>query len=240
MKRLYLIFGIGTLLVFFQNCNSVNFQTSPSTSGQEQTRGTNDGEAPPDSSDRGLAGGHFDLDTASQVYSFGNGHTDKHEHEYDDKYDVNFVDFLNMASGFTRIRDRVSSTQRFYIIVANAQLSPGGVLEINGTDYPVTSYQQKVSNFRNLLPTYSLSELASFKIHFDRNAITQGGLVGTITSCVRSNQAGANGEYRDGALTVQILEANTAAINPATGTAAAQGGFLWEATIFWHHDGDCY
>jgi hypothetical protein len=243
-KTLGLLFLI---TVAFQNCSEVNFsaiskQESPSDA---PTPGNNAQDNP---EDPGLDGGHFDLDTSSQVYSLSAGRTDHHVHEYDDKHNVNHVDFFNLLdSGFTKISDNVGPTQSFVIIVANAQLSPGAILEINGTDYTVVDYQKKVEDFRNgaqTLTAFSLisaNPLSSLKMKFKADALKSGGLIPTQTGCVVKNDPGANGEYRNGALTIQILDSAVAKIDAVTKTAAVNGGLLWEATIFWHKSGaGCY
>ena len=160
---------------------------------------------------------------------------------------MNRVDFFNMLdTKFTTISSRVASGQEFYVIVANAQLSTLTALEINGIRYSTPNYQANAQKFLNggggLLPTFTLdagNPLSQFALAFRADAITSGGLIATQTGCVRANDAGASGEYRDGALTIQILDAATASLDGATG--AASTGLLWESTVFWHKDGvDCY
>ncbi|HEX4923329.1 MAG TPA: hypothetical protein VFV50_04555 [Bdellovibrionales bacterium] len=231
-------------LIGFQNCSQADFTAlSKSSDSIENPPPGESGQDDPN--DPGLDGGHFDLDTSSRVYSFSQGRTDKHVHEYDDKYNVSFADFFNLnGDGFTKITDRVGATQAFYVIVANAQLSPGAVLEINGVDYPVVDYQNKILAGGLGPRTFTLggpNQLTSLKIKFRADALTTNGLIATQTSCVVSNDPGANGEYRNGALIVQILDAATAKLDTATKTAAVDGGLLWEATLFWHKSGaPCY
>lgn len=203
-----------------------------------------DSPGTPTPTDPGLQGGHFDLDTSSQYYAFGQGTTDHHVHRYDDIYDVTAVDFFNMLDpAFTQIASRVAPTQAFYIVVANAQLSPDARLEINGVPWDVAAWQQKVIAFREgtgTLDSFTLAganPLGSLRMVMDANAILTGGLVPTQTGCVRQNKVGAHGEWRDGALTVQLLDASQAVIDPVTNAAAANGGLLWESTIFWHEQG---
>jgi hypothetical protein len=197
-----------------------------------------------DPMDPGLKGGHFDLDTSHEVYAFDQGTTDHHEHEYDDKYGVNSVDFYNLLQkDFTKITDRVAAGQEFIVIVANADLSPGAVLEFNGEAKPVVAYQQRVDNFIKgdslALATYTLETLKSFKLKFATNNLGDGILVPTETKCVRQNNASARGEYRNGALTIQILEKSSAQIDGQLRVAKPNGGLLWEATVFWHRDSTC-
>lgn len=233
------------LMSFYQNCSGVNFAKLSDTAAERVGDG-DEGDATDDPNDPGLDGGHFDLDTSSQVYGFSAGRTDHHVHEYDDKHNVNYVDFFNLLdSGFTKISDKVGSTQKFIIIVANAQLSPGAILEINGTKYPVVDYQKLVENFRTgtaPLTEFTLAgsnPLASLKMKFKADALSSGGLIPTQTGCVVKNDSGATGEYRNGALVIQILDSSTATIDPSTKVASR--GLLWEATVFWHKEGaGCY
>jgi hypothetical protein len=218
-------------------CNDSELATGDADSSQP---GNPNGD--PDDTDPGLEGGHFDLDTASGYYDFDHGTTDHHVHRYDDVYNVLSVDFFDMLdAGFTEIASNVAPAQELYVIVGNAQLSPMVTLEINGTAFDVGSYQQKVIDFKNgasSLETYSLagggSRLTSLRLVFDPGAIVNGGLVATETACVRENDPGLYGEYRNGALLVQILDKATATIDPVTNTATANGALLWEATVFWH------
>ena len=145
----------------------------------------------------------------------------------------------------------ISTEQRFIIIVANADLSPGATIEINGVSTSVVVFRDQV-NAALSSGTYSAytlgqptisgdQQLTSFKISFALSAIEDGGLIPTATGCVKHNNPGANGEYRNGALTIQALNADSFNIDSSTGAASlAGGGLLWESTIFWHKDNNCY
>ncbi|MFB3106016.1 MAG: hypothetical protein ACE1ZA_14010, partial [Pseudomonadales bacterium] len=81
-------------------------------------------------------------------------------------------------------------------------------------------------------------------------------LLPTKTGCVKGNVPGLAGEYRNGALMIQALDAsdvkagfvfdatneqyvaNSAALHSPHGYATK--GLLWESTVFWHWDGGCY
>ncbi|MEQ1877660.1 MAG: hypothetical protein ABL958_13530 [Bdellovibrionia bacterium] len=240
-----ILFLLTMIAISFTNCSSADFAAmSPENTKIENPDSGEDGYdgGLDDPNDPGLDGGHFDLDTSSSIYPLGNGRTDHHVHEYDDRHNVASVDFFNLLDGgFTEISSKVSAGQEFIIIVANAQLSTGTYLEINGSTTRSTVYQTRVDDYRAGAPLtkYTLATLTSFKLKFDANAITGGGLIPTQTSCVVGNDAGAKGEYRNGALTIQILDAATAQLSPTTKTATA--GLLWEATVFWHKQGaGCY
>ncbi len=242
------------LITLFQNCSGVNFGSNSATNDSLKE---NDGAAkegiddPFYDTEEGLKGGHFDLDTSHQVYAAGMGKTDHHVHEYDDKFGVTYADFLQLKDPkFENINERVGASAEFILVIANAQLSPKGVLSINGVSQSVGDYQSRVRDFisgnRSALTVYSLNGskgemLSDLRIGFSADAILTGGLLGTETGCVVRNEPGRLGEYRNGALTLQAIDAKTAHFNSETGVADVQGGLIWESTIFYHRErGGCY
>ncbi len=229
----------------------------------------NPAEIPPSPTDPGLLGGHFDLDTSHLIYDFNSGTTDHHVHQWDDKTGYTTIDYMDIvecsdpfdhstcsnSTGFSDIDEEITDpNQKFILIIANASLSPGGVLEINGSNTGVVTYESAVADHiagTSSLPVYKLGtlsatdvatgvqQLTSLKISFDVNAILTGGLIGTNTGCVRSNQPGALNEYRNGALLIQAVDANSYSLDPTNHYATS--GLLWESTVFWHWDpSECY
>lgn len=227
MRTLGLIISITFLVVIFQNCNGVGFsQDAGSTNSQNGTPNppAANGDAFGDVF-QGLKGGHFDLDTSSQAYAFNAGQTDHHVHEYDDKYNVTYADYFNLLDPkFGNIDEIVAPDARFTILLTNANLSPGGVVEINGQRLSVTKH---VTGSVYTLSGATDVKLSSLKIGFTPDALMNGGLIGTETGCVVKNEPGKLGEYRNGALTIQALEVGSQKL-------------LWESTIFWHWDNGCY
>ena len=236
-----------------------------------------------DADDPGLLGGHFDLDTSRQTYAFDTGTTDGHVHEWDDKHNLTTIDYMNLPDGgggpLFEINDAslgIDPSTVFMLTVANTDLSPGGVLEINGTSIDVSDFHKLMTRYLKgefkdkegpfpLLkldpPTVSevaagVAQLSSLKLSFDAFAILSGDLVPSVTGCVRKNNAGQKGEYRNGALMIQALDAsdvsdgfehNGAIQQYVAGSAAihsqhsyATDGLFWESTVFWHWDGPCY
>jgi len=234
------------------------------------------------SDDPGLLGGHFDLDTSSSIYDFDDGVTDGHVHEWDDKYDlttVNYMDFKNVGGDKLHEIDQpakgIAPNTLFILTVGNTELSPGGVLEVNSTSMSVRDYHAAVNRYltgtlysEEVFPIYKtgkpsateadagVQELISLKLSFDAYAILSGDLIPTVTGCVKDNHAGGNGEYRNGALMLQALDASdiaagftydedldqyTSGSTSLNGTHGyATSGLFWESTLFWHWDGDCY
>ena len=188
----------------------------------------------------GIDGGHFDLDTSTQIYQVSKGTTNHHVHEYDKAHQTTTVDFFNLIdSKFNNIQDTIPAGKRFVLNIVNAPLSPGGVLEVNGASKGVVALQSTIRNQTYVIGAAAGGDisLTKFRLGFAANVLANGGLVPTATGCVRSNDPGKIGEYRSGALTIQALDTNYQ-LDPKTG--AASQGLLWEATVFWHWDGGCY
>lgn len=188
----------------------------------------------------GVPGGHFDLDTATQTYEFNKGTTVQHVHEYDDKFNVTGVDFFKLLdSKFVDPTEAVTPDQTFKIIVANAQLSPGARIAINGQSFPVAEWQKRSQS--GDLPIFSLSgvagtqKLSSLTLTFDPQKSISTQLIPTVTELVRSNAPGPGQTYRAGALTIQMIDATIGQIDPTLGVAKiGVPGMLWESTLFWH------
>ena len=231
----------------------------------------------------GLVGGHFDLDTSSAIYDFSAGVTDGHVHQWDDKHDLTTVDYLNLPDGsggpLFELNDpnmNIGDNDVFLITLTNSELSPGGILEINSSSLPATDYEDIMRRFLTgklkaweSFPLYTLGEptsaqaaagvqqLTSLKMSFDAFAIVNGKLIPSETACVKANDVGKKGEYRNGALMVQALDASDLSggfildqgIEQFVGGSSslhsrlgyATEGLFWESTLFWHWDaGTCY
>ncbi len=209
----------------------------------------------------GLAYGKIDVDTSHLLYPPGKGSTDGHVHAYDDKFNVAYVNMMNiLASGLRNIQAVIPNGVRFKFIVSNSNLSPGGLLTVNNTfDINNAATYTAVGPYSNTpfasLPVYSIdgcsgsTKLTKLSMNFQSNALNVNGVFGTVTGFVRGNKPGRYGEARNGALTLQAVKVNADG-TPAftTSTAMSNGGvqgfatsgLLWECTIFWHWNGGGY
>ncbi|MEQ1502225.1 MAG: hypothetical protein ABMB14_08335 [Myxococcota bacterium] len=217
----------------------------------------------------GLANGHFDVDTVVGSRDCAGSKTcastTLHTHEYDDLYDVTTVDLLAPKGGHVGIDDCIDSkgkvvpscstgtrvipaAQTFKILVINADLSPGVWLRVNGVNTPVTVWDDQPFSS---MPTFALgtvagaTKLTELAVGFDLDAIASCELLPTTTTDVRNNTAGKYGEWRNGALTVQLVK--TTATRTAGKSNGDQdvvihqnNGLLWESTYFWHWDSVSY
>jgi hypothetical protein len=207
---------------------------------------------------KGVAGGHFDVDTSSFIAKIGKGSTDEHTHEYDDKYDTLGIDFFNFHDGLHNINEDISDTsQRFKILVVNAHLSSHGRISLKKPYDPLKSNTYTpVLDYADIelskLPIYSLgkhsktTQLKSASLFFDNTAILAQGLFPTQTGCVKSNTLTSNGEWRNGALTVWAVKVDASGNDDFEITYANDNkivgitkGLLWETTVFWHWGGPC-
>ena len=226
--------------------------------------------------DPGVSGGHFDVD----IYYFVSGQFKdvKHTHEYDDKYDVTGVNFLNASDAAFNLGNAISSpSTNFKVLVANQYLNPAARLSVGGAaftqvrNYGLLATSSDSAAVLAAMPVYSRSTISTlaFKLPLDAfkskdwwgdGGSARAGLIPTQTSCVKtvgtngtSTYPGPNGERHNGALTVQVIAANTPAsaleLNwPAGGPRygwrlklANMSYLLAEYTTFWHHpNGKCY
>jgi hypothetical protein len=242
---------ISVLVFSFQNCSEVAFTPSPeetSTSSSSTTEDTDDNNMAETDDDIGLFGGHFDLDTSTRFYGFNMGTTNRHVHEYDNLYDITYIDtFALKDSRLDNITEAISPNDKFILTIANAELSSGAKIVINGKSQTVSEYKKLVDAYisgqTNALSVYSLTAqtgatvLSSLRIEFVADAILNNGLLPTQPNCVIRNQPGKNGEYRNGALLVQAAALAGAELRTTLDPnllIASTEALRWEAAIFYH------
>lgn len=113
----------------------------------------------PTSTDRGVSGGHFDVDIyygpkpsnicdytyKGDVVTFKSCSSDQHIHQYDDQFDVTGVNMLNASSTMFNLSNAITSTAtNFKILVQNQYLSPAVALLVGTNPY------QSVKVYNNL------------------------------------------------------------------------------------------
>ncbi len=186
----------------------------------------------------GIIGGHFDLDTDGRR-GHGNGFandTTKHDHEYDDKYNTTEANYFN-APSHPKLQDAFSNqyNKEFIVLMANADLSPGGLITIGSKSWNVLEYQimlhKKLRDWDgtgDLLDddgdslTFTVNEIlgrntsgnpingaipGAVRTSFYADAISRGGLIPTETGCVKKVQSmfGIDDRWRGGALHMQVI-----------------------------------
>jgi hypothetical protein len=153
------------------------------------------------------------------------------------------------------------ATTNFKVLVANQAYSPAAKVSIGGGAY-VNVYSYQIAN--NLavanIPTYTLANIGTLQFNLPLNAfdvtdwgtgISRAGLHPTKASCVYSSPVdGPSGEWRNGALTFQIVDASVAdsdiqlnvASHPELGyrlkPTSMDAKLIAEYTTFWHHPND--
>jgi hypothetical protein len=189
----------------------------------------------------GLAGGHFDLDVDTVL----GGSTDKHTHEYDDKFDVTYGDYFNVLNGAPSVNSAAvginAGSQKLLAFIANADLSIGGEVVIGNKVWNAVEYQKMVQKqlivwdgTSDLLDdsgdplAFTLDQInqvvggtGSLRLNFVNTAILTGGLIPTQTGCVKSDPNITKGHWRNGALTLHVVDYEAVKQNVINNTPAA-------------------
>lgn len=175
----------------------------------------------------GFLGGHIDVDTDA---NFG-GATDKHTHEYDKKILEPYVDYFEVDDLITdqvAVDDAISVNQKFFVIIANADLSSKSELHIGNRVYNVLEYQTMIhkklkawdGDLNNLKDDdgnsliITLQDIdnpnGTIRNSFDSHSILDGGLHPTQTGCVKSDpeETFSKGRWRNGSLVTQLIDPN--------------------------------
>lgn len=210
---------------------------------------------------KGLFGGHLDLDTSVTVAEVGSGSTEAHTHDITGKYGISTIDFFKIPdSSQIEVTEAIpNASQKFKLIVVNADLSPGMSViidyESNGVsrtvNTPVDRYDDTaISDLTvfSLGGANSSAKLTRLQVVMAQDVIYSAGVIPTVTGDVKSNILGKGGEWRNGSLTVQAVAVNDDGseaffTDPTRSTGdhgVAVNGLLWEAALFWHWDGDSY
>lgn len=88
---------------------------------------------PMSSTERGVAGGHFDVDIYYPTYDGG---SKKHFHQYDDTFNVTGVNMLNASDISLNLSNAIASTSTpFKILVHNQYLNPGVTLAVGNNPH---------------------------------------------------------------------------------------------------------
>ena len=179
----------------------------------------------------GLAGGHMDVDTDNPDDGLGGG-TAGHVHEYDDKFDVTFVDYFDLeppdGGKLPHVDDvGIHILTEFVAVLANADLSPGGKLTLKDKEWNVVDYQEMIQ--QRLLDydgadsstlvdedgaslVFTLQDIrnndGTMRLGFLSSAVINGGLHPSQTGCVKDNDI-INDRWRNGALTFQLIQLDT-------------------------------
>ena len=192
----------------------------------------------------------LDIDTSHVVYQFNSGTTDRHDHCYNCTFKTTVFDAFNpLDSALDNISTTLPANLAFNIIIGNSSLSSGMIIEINGTPYYVADYEKMVedtlSTGGNLInytlgsPGQGTQKLTELRLGLPASATLNGALVDTATPCVRANDPGPNGQYRNGALVVQAVPASGLALDSKTGTAPVGTSPFWEVSAFNHVTPQC-
>ncbi len=140
-----------------------------------------------------------------------------HVHQYDDKFDVTGVNYLNSSAPVPTGHNMslaVSSSTRFKVLMQNQYLNPAVKIHLNGTPGYIWNVDQGYTSVKNYntsatlgtkadgtlsvdLPDYSLNDVNSLAINMPVDALTpknwwgngdiRAGLIPTTPGCVKSS-----------------------------------------------------
>jgi hypothetical protein len=185
---------------------------------------------PSPNTDPGVSGGHFDSDIYDAAGSV------KHEHEYDDKYDVTGVNFLAPSLPDLNVSTLVGVGTKFKILISNQKMSPAVRFSYGGLSYEnvtrIAAYNTTGLSMANL-PEFTRANVETLKYNMPRDAFkvkdwagtgdVRVGLMPTQTGCVKEDKGppkiktsptGSIGPapnllHRNGALTFQLVKHDT-------------------------------
>jgi Flp pilus assembly protein TadG len=206
----------------------------------------------------GVLGGHFDVDTDHNLEPLINAcsgrgcsnsqNSDGHSHEYDNEFNTAVYNARSPSQSSAgsspgtlhSVQQDTVSRGDFKIIIANANLSPGVDIIVNGVRRTVAQY---AAIPYASLPTFNSTSLTELKLEVRSDSFADARLHRTIYTCAWSNMKGQNNEWRNGSLTVQAIS-TTGTINTTIGAFGGQGvastGMLHEIFMFWHAGTKCY
>jgi len=197
--------------------------------------------------DPGVSGGHFDSD----IYD-ASGKV-KHDHEYDDKYDVTGVNFLAPSLPDFNVATLIPSTStKFKILIANQKMSPAVNFSYGGLPYEnvtrMTTYTTAGLTMASL-PVFTRADVSTLKYNMPKDAFkvkdwagtgdSRVGLMPTQTGCVNKGKTDPKDErtgeigpapetlHRNGALTFQLVKDTTpdSAVEMATNNNKPEYGY---------------
>src|SRR5690606_25185310 len=116
------------------------------------------------------------------------------------------------------VKSKIKSQESFVILIANANINPGGFIQLNDRLLSLSEYGKSsiayANGNTNALTVWTPQTLKIAKIFFQRNLAAQNAILSTRPECVTSNHPGPRGEYRDGALVVQAVSKSKLIFDP--------------------------
>lgn len=135
----------------------------------------------------------------------------QHFHEYDDKFNVTGVNFLNASSPTLNISNAIASTStNFKILLHNQYLSPAVTISIGGAPFiDVKNYTTGSTLDLGTLPIYNRANIGTFAINMPPDALSvknwagsspadnRPGLHPTQTGCVKDSTGSLAGGHQN-------------------------------------------
>ena len=185
----------------------------------------------------------FTMTGSSLVYEYERGRVDFETTDLLDIYENGVIDLIRSPDPQVRhLLDRIPFKGEFYVVVVNGQNSPASLIQINDSYYFARDYTSRSKQFAKGMDVpfqkYSFDvrsgakTLKNLKLHLLDGADEDATFVSTNRLCVVRNLPGPKGEYRNGALTVQLIETNVTTFDPITYGAGKGARLLAEFSVF--------
>lgn len=230
------LFSQPTLVLVNAQLSTTLFNSNPYF---DPASNTNCSGGPVEIIDPGVAGGHFDVDIYNGTKQIS------HTHEYDDKFNVTGVNFLNPSDPKYDVKTVIpSTTTKFKILIANQKYSPAVSFSFGGEPYKkvvdMTQYTKtglKVAD----LPIFTRSTVKTLKYNMPVDAFevkdwagtndNRVGLMPTQTGCVNKTVTGdvfsgdGHSLNHNGALIFQLIKDTTPDSAIQIGSAKSDAAF---------------
>lgn len=148
---------------------------------------------------------------STKVYGFGVGKTKFFTNDLEELYPDGIIDFIHSPDPMVRqVMDKIPFNAKFRVVIVNGTRSKKTVLQINDQFEAAPNYgprsDKSVFSFSPRKKRGAI-RLESLKLHILKDAFAANEFASSSVKCVSKNVPGPNGEYRNGALTLQLVDA---------------------------------
>jgi hypothetical protein len=181
---------------------------------------------------------------SSQVYEYGKGQTVFSTKGLEELYPEGAIDFINSPDPMVRhLLEKIPFNTKFYILIINGSSTKKTLLQINDSFESTSDYGRRSEGFAlgkiKAMPIYTFApgattaiRLEQLKLHVQPTGLASADFTASSAlRCVIRNTPGPKGEYRNGALTLQIVDATMTTFDEITRGAGRAARLLAEFTL---------
>lgn len=191
------ILGVSSLMLFSQSCATRSLMIDPTTYSSLETHPS------------------FSMTGSTKKYDPFKGHTDFYTKQLEEIYPTGVIDFINSPDPLVRsIIEKIPFDASFYLVLVNASGIKHTMIQINDEYIPASLGQTKAWTKYSFAPYSNSSlKLEKLRLHLRGNSGDSVDINESALPCVAMNAPGPKGEYRNGALTLQIVDASSSLKN---------------------------